>query len=133
MGRPLVAILIGFVVASAIAVGADAAIRSLFPSALPSNGYPEAAWLSIVLVYVAIAAVVGGIVAAHLTPGRETQTGLELGGLMLVTGLAGAVARPHTAPLWYHVISLALVLPVTVAGARWRARLRTHPRAVRDG
>ena len=55
---------------------------------------------------------------------------MALGILQLVLGLAVTVGAYASAPLWYHLVFLALLIPGNVIGARLRQPLPAlSPRA----
>jgi len=124
MRRTLLAVIAGFLVAALLAAAGDVIVQQIAPGALPEAGQPTTGWLFLALGYTALGGAAGGAVAAHLTPGREVRTALVLGITLLAVGLLVVIGRPGTAPLWYHGASLALVIPVALAGGRWRASRR---------
>jgi hypothetical protein len=121
MLRSIAAVAIGFVFIGALAVGADMVLKSVLPGAFDAAGrVDEVPVLLLIMGYVGLFAVTGCYLAARLAPGRPMLHALVLGALGLVFNVAGTVAMWHTAPAWFHVVSLLLVMPYAWAGGRLR-------------
>jgi hypothetical protein len=75
-----------------------------------------------VILYVGVFAVAGCYVAARLAPRRPMWHALALGGLGLVFNIAGTFATWNDAPIWYHVVSVGLVMPYAWLGGYIRER-----------
>ena len=129
MWRSVMAIVIGFLFIGLLAFGADAVLRSAMPEAFDASGrVTSIPILVLTLVYVGIFAIAGCYLAARLAPNRPMRHALILGGLGLVFNIAGSYAAWHTAPAWYHVVAIALVMPYAWIGGRIRERqLERHP------
>ena len=123
MLRSIAAVLAGFVFIAALSFGADAAQRSLAPGFFDASGRMEdPSALLLVLAYVGVFAVTGCYLAARLAPRRPMLHALVLGSLGLVFNVVGTVAMWDTAPAWYHLTALALVMPYAWIGGRLRER-----------
>ena len=121
MLRSIAAIVIGFVVIGALAFGADAALRAAMPSAFSPTGRVDSVPILLLMqAYVIVFAVTGCYLTARLAPNRPLRHALILGLLGLAFNIAGTVSMWHTAPAWYHVLALALVLPAAWLGGRLR-------------
>ena len=121
MLRSIAAIVLGFVLIGALAFGADAVLRSVMPSAFsPSGRVDSVPILLLMQAYVIIFAVTGCYLAARLAPRRPLAHALVLGALGLAFNVAGTIAMWNTAPAWYHVMALALVMPAAWLGGRLR-------------
>lgn len=129
MWRSVMAIVVGFLFIGLLAFGADAVLRSAMPSAFDASGrVTSVPILVLTLVYVGIFAIAGCYLAARLAPNRPMRHALILGVLGLIFNIAGTYAMWDTAPAWYHVIALALVMPYAWIGGRIRERqLERHP------
>lgn len=124
MLRSAIAILAGFAVVVALSIAGDAASRALFPAAFGPMGRVDAtATLLALLGYVAVFLVVGGLVAARIAAGRPVLHALIVGVLFLSGHLIGTVILWGTAPAWYHLTSIALVMPAAALGG-WLGRRR---------
>lgn len=121
MLRSIAAVVAGFVATAVLALSADAALMRLVPDAFAPGGRTESVpILLIVQAYVAVAAIFGCWLAARLAPHSPMKHALALGALGLLFNIAGTVARWDTAPAWYHVVALALVMPYAWIGGRLR-------------
>lgn len=123
MGRSIFAIVLGFVVIGALAVGTDMVLRSSQPGVFDANGRVDSAtWLMVMQAYVFVYAVFGCWLAARLAPNRPMRHAMILGLLGLAFNVVGSIAKWDTAPVWYHVLALALVLPAAWVGGWLRER-----------
>jgi hypothetical protein len=121
MLRSAVAVLVGFVYIGGLSFGADLLLRQAMPAAFDSAGRVESApVLLLIIAYVGVFAVSGCYLAARLAPRDPMRHALVLGALGLVVNIVGAAMLWHTAPAWFHVVSLLLVLPYAWAGGRLR-------------
>ena len=106
-----------------LAFGTDAIIRTTAPGVFGPGGRVESTrWLLIMQAYVFVFAVFGCWLAARLAPDRPMRHALILGGLGLVFNIAGSAAMWDTAPVWYHLLAIALVMPAAWLGGRIRER-----------
>ena len=121
MLRSIAAIVLGFIFIGALAFGADAVLRAVMPSAFSPTGRVESVPVLLLMqAYVIIFAVTGCYLAARLAPNRPLRHALILGLLGLAFNVAGTIAMWNTAPAWYHVLALALVMPAAWLGGRLR-------------
>jgi peptidoglycan/LPS O-acetylase OafA/YrhL len=61
-------------------------------------------------------ATAGAWLAARLAPSRPLRHALILGGLGLALAVPVTIAHWHTAPVWFHVATLALTMPAAWVG-----------------
>ena len=121
--RSIVAVVVGFLVIGVLAMGTDAILRSSVPGIFGPGGRVESVpWLVAMQLYVFVYAVFGCWLTARLAPDRPMRHALILGVLGLVFNVAGSVAMWNTAPVWYHVVAIALVMPAAWVGGRIRER-----------
>src|SRR5688572_503096 len=118
--RSAIAILVGFVYIGALSFGADALLRSEFPSVFaPAGGRVDSTpVLLFIVAYVALFAISGCYLTARLAPNRPMRHALILGALGLLFNIAGTAAMWDTAPVWFHLVSLLLVMPYAYLGGR---------------
>lgn len=123
MLRSIAAIIAGVVVWMATAFGTDMIVFSLFPQYVDSarQRVDNVPLLLFMLAYCLAYSVLGGYVAATIARRREVLHALVLGLLQLAFGTAATVANWETAPAWWHIALLALIVPANVAGGQWRA------------
>jgi hypothetical protein len=132
--RSILAVVAGFVVASAVMMAVEAVNgRYLYPElgklaegvtdreVLRSifAGAPAGAFLVVILGWV-LGSLAGGCVAAWI--GRRAPVGhaLVLGGLLTLGGIANNLMIPP--PLWFWVAGLVVLIPAAYAGARLAPR-----------
>lgn len=134
MKRTVLAVAAGFVLIAALSLGTDAMVRAAWPDAFDAAGATSSVpMLLLSLAYVGVFATAGCYLTASLAPNRPMRHALILGALGLAFNVAGTAAMWHTAPAWYHVAALALVLPYAWLGGRLRERELTRPRGGRTG
>jgi hypothetical protein len=123
MGRSVLAVVTGFVFIGALATGTDALVRAAAPGAFSATGRTDSVpMLLFTMLYVGVFATAGCYLTARLAPSQPMRHALVLGVLGLVFNVAGTVAMWDTAPAWYHVASLLLVMPYAWLGGRIRER-----------
>ena len=121
MLRSATAIVVGFVYIGALSYGADALLHTLVPGAIGAGGRIDSTpVLLLVICYVALFAISGCYLTARLAPNRPMRHALVLGALGLVFNIMGTIAVWSTAPVWFHVVSLLLVMPYAYVGGRLR-------------
>ena len=121
MLRSIGAIAFGFILIGALSFGADAVQRQTFAGAYAADGRVDSvAMLTLALAYVFVFAVVGCYLTARLAPDRPMRHALILGALGLAFNIAGTITLWHTAPAWYHIVALAMVMPAAWLGGRLR-------------
>ena len=123
MGRSIVAIAAGFFFIMILAFGMDAIMRAAVPEAFDAAGRTESVGMLVFsLLYVGVFAVTGCYIAARLAPDHPMRHALILGGLGLVLNIVGASMMWDSAPAWYHIIAIALVMPYAWLGGWLRER-----------
>lgn len=122
MWRSLFAIVAGFLVIGTLSFGTDAIVRTMVPGAFDGAGQDRLALLLLSILYVGAYAVFGCWLTARLAPDRPLRHALILGVLGLCFNIAGTIAMWDKAPVWYHVVQLALVMPYAWLGGRLRER-----------
>lgn len=121
MLRSVAAVVVGFLYIGALSFGADAFLRQWMPAAFDSTGRVlSTPVLLLIIGYVGVFAISGCYLAARLAPKAPLHHALALGGLGLLLNIVGTAALWNTAPAWYHIISLALVMPYAWLGGRLR-------------
>jgi len=132
MIRTILAVIVGFCVWSILWVGGNqlfiilspgwyAASEEAFIKAV-TNKEPFTADSTILLIHLVLSVVVSfisGYIAA-LVAGENKRSTLWLGVVLLLVGIMVEVAYWNYIPIWYHLLFLILLVPVTVAGGRSR-------------
>lgn len=130
MARKIVGIVAGFLIWSVLWLGSEKALSALLPEwhgvhqaafeAAVAKGGAFTADTSILLMNIArgsIVSVVSGYLAA-LIAGENKRTPLILGVLLVAFGLFIVAMSWSYIPFWYHILFTALLIPMTMAGAK---------------
>ena len=133
MLRIILGVVIGFVVWSILWVGLDALLAAISPdwfgrifnefqNAVNRNEpFMTPASVSAYLVFQSVlCSLVAGFTAAAIAK-ESRKTTLALGILLLLTGIFVEAAHWNYFPIWYHILFLLLLIPITVLGGRLRS------------
>ena len=121
MGRSIMAVAAGFLFIAMLAFGMDMVMKQVMPGAFNAEGHIESVpMLLFAMFYVAVFAIAGCYLAARLAPNRPMRHALILGALGLVFNLIAATQVWDTAPAWYFIASLVLVMPYAWIGGKIR-------------
>ncbi|MEL6610499.1 MAG: hypothetical protein AAFQ53_00265 [Bacteroidota bacterium] len=118
MLRPLLAVAAGFAAWTVSFFAASAVVRAAFPDAhLATGAVYDIVPLIVYLIIASAACLLAGITTRRLSP--TTRWGeLATAVLLLAVGLGVQLSSWTLAPAWYHVAFLALLVPMTLVGAR---------------
>lgn len=132
MIRTILAVIVGFCVWSILWVGGNELFKMLSPGwyaasegafmKAMANKEPFAADSIILLIHLVLSVIVSfisGYITA-LVAGENKRSPLSLGVVLLIVGILVEAAYWSYIPLWYHLIFLILLIPVTVAGGKLR-------------
>lgn len=136
MLRIILGAIIGFIVWSILWVGSDALFSAISPgwygghhAELEAAVNNKTAFMSdstiliIGLVRSVIFSIVAGFIAA-LIAGENSKSTLACGVLLLLFGIFIQSIFWNYAPLWYHILFLLLLIPMTILGGKLKkARL----------
>jgi hypothetical protein len=121
MMRSIGAVAAGFVFIMVLSFAADAVLRHAMPARFrPDGGSDDLLVLALCLAYVFVFATAGCFVCARIAGHHPMRHAIILGVIGLVLNLGAAIAVWHTAPAWYHVANLLLVMPAAWLGGRLR-------------
>ncbi len=121
MIRSIIAVIAGSVIWMVTALGMDGVLMSLMPAWFGANGKVESVPLMLFMMsYSLLFSVLGGFVTASIARRKEIQHALALGVLQLAMGIIATVQFYDTAPLWYHVMFLMLLVPANIFGGQLR-------------
>lgn len=87
------------------------------------NGGEYTANTTMLLTHIALGSIVSlmaGVLAA-LVAGDNTRAPLMVGSLLLAMGILKVVMSRRYAPVWYHVIFTAILLPMAIVGGKLTA------------
>lgn len=121
MSRSLLAIVTGFVLIGMLSVCTDMALRMAVPMLFETDGSTSSTpMLLMTIAYVGLYATLGCYLAARMAPARPMRHALVLGILGLAFNIAGTTRTWTRYPVWYHVVSLTLVMAWAWLGGRMR-------------
>jgi hypothetical protein len=118
MGRQILAVVAGFVAWTIIWLAAGQIVAAVVPDAFAEDGLTvvSSGVLVLFLVVAAVACVVSGWLTALVGRDRSRRAVMILALLLLVVGLGVELSTWGTAPAWYHLVFLGLLVPLTVGG-----------------
>lgn len=123
MTRSIFAVVTGFLLIAALSFGTDLAMRAAMPALFEADGSTTSVTVLLLTIgYVGLYATIGCYLAARLAPRRPMRHALVLGVLGLVFNVVGTWYAWNTAPPWYHVVSLVLVMVWAWLGGRIRVQ-----------
>jgi hypothetical protein len=119
MMRKILSVVAGFMTWTVLWLGSNAALTAAFPGEFREDGSTGSTGILIViLAYSALYSVVAGVVAGKIALDWGKTAALITGVLLLAVGLAVQSQYWHTAPVWYHLVFLGVLLPGSVLGGR---------------
>lgn len=121
MWRSIVAVIAGSVTWMLTALGTDAVLMSLFPHWYKDGGRVESVpVLLFAISYSLLFSILGGYVTALVAGRSEIKHALILGLLQLLMGIMATIKFWDTAPAWYHIVFLSLLIPANLLGGQIR-------------
>ena len=128
MGRSIVAVVVAWVLWTAMWLGGSAAAAVVFPRAVTAGQplFHSGALLGFI-VWSVIASIVAGYVCAYVKRESPMATVWGLAAIQFVIGVAIEVWGWANTPAWYHIVFLALLIPATVWGGKLRTGGLTDP------
>lgn len=118
MRRSVLAIFVGLMTISVAGIGSDSLFMRLLPSMFGSGRrVDDPIMLTVMLASDAVFLTLGGYLTARFARRAPLKHAVVLA---LLQALAVVVALPElsgTAPTWFHVMSIVVVIPAVVAGA----------------
>ncbi|MGB0715149.1 MAG: hypothetical protein ACPGXK_04680 [Phycisphaerae bacterium] len=123
MGRIVIGVIVGFVVWSVMWVAAGAVAKGVFADSISEDGAISDPVALVTVLFLSMAcSLVSGAVAGIIAPLAVRKTAMTLGLLLLVVGIAVQVSGWDKLPVWYHVLFLGLLVPMTLRGATLTSR-----------
>ena len=130
MLRIILGVIVGFVVWTITWLGTDAILTVISPNWYAKNiidlntaaasGQPYLSETIMTLMALGLSIVcsfISGFIAALIARENSKST-LILGVLLLVVGVSVSVSFWNYFPIWYHVLFLLLLIPVTILGGK---------------
>jgi hypothetical protein len=130
MLRSLLSVIAGILAWTALWLGTNGMLAGPFPEYWGEGARIEQPLVLLLIIgYSVVFSVLAGWLTARLAGRAEARHALALGLVQVALGLAVTVAFYDTAPLWYHVVFVALLMPGNVLGARLRLAQKraAHP------
>lgn len=120
MQRNLLALVAGFVTWTVVFLGGNQITLALFSARVAEDGTTsDPVVLLPTLLLSCLASLAAGWITAKLAVlGQGVRLGWIQGGLLLVVGIFVQASVWSSMPVWYHLLFLALLVPITVAGAK---------------
>jgi len=132
MVRIVLGVIVGFIVWSIVWIGGQSLMEALSPEWIAKHyRAAEAAFASgdryagdstieiINLIRSFITTIISGYMAA-LVAGEYRRSTLALGLLLLIVGIVVEALVWNLAPIWYHVIFILALVPMTILGGKLR-------------
>ena len=120
--RSVAAIISGFIVITLLSLGADAVIMNLSPELFTGDGSTKNfVPLIFALLYSCFFYAAGGYVTAWIAQRFEVLHAFALALLLLVMTILATVQMFDTAPLWWHLAILILIIPSVMIGGYLRS------------
>jgi hypothetical protein len=119
MARNILAVVAGFVAWTVVFLGLAAVIRALFPEAYgPGGGVFDTLPLLLLLLASFAASVGAGYATARLASADKPRYVAVQASLLLVVGLFVQISGWDLAPVWYNIVFLLSLVPLTLVGGR---------------
>jgi hypothetical protein len=123
MKRKVASVLVGLVAWICVATAVNLALRFSWPdyaAAEPTMTFTLGMQVARLLMG-AFASLCAGFAAAAIARGSGTPV-MALAVLLLLLFIPAHYALWDRFPVWYHIVFLASLMPVTLLGAAWKAR-----------
>ena len=122
MMRMVIAAIVGYAVWTVLWLGGNAGVAAGYPEELAAytdgGSLTATAPLAISICLSILCSVVAGFVAATIAKGGAQRAVLAVAVLLMLTGLGVQGSAWSRMPVWYHLVFLALLVPMTVLGGR---------------
>jgi hypothetical protein len=125
MTRLVIAIVAAPIVWGMLMAGGTMLIGMAYPEIAAEGPFPTG-YLVTLLAGSVIYSLVTGLACAAIAGSAPRRAGIGAGLALLAVGLGVQLSAWETAPVWYHLTFLALLVPATLVGAMlWRAGAAT--------
>jgi hypothetical protein len=123
MGRLIGAVVAGFLWWTFLWLGGHWVLRRASPESFAEDGTTQSVvLLAVLLVWSVVCTLAAGYLTAHIAREWARRAVLALAGILLGVGIVVQVQFWDVMPLWYHLLFLVLLFPMTLVGARLRDR-----------
>lgn len=122
MGRAIAAIVVAEVLWTVLWIGFTLGAQAAFPEVIdPEQPLTHAGALLVYVAYSVVISSLAGYVAAAVRGGNAMRTVWIFAWIQLAIGIGFEVSYWSMTPVWYHLVFLALLVPATVLGGRFRS------------
>jgi hypothetical protein len=123
MGRAIAAVVVAFLLWTALWLGFTAGAQAAFPDVVdPEQPLTRTGALLAYVGYSVVISALAGYVCAAVRGPAPMRTVWTFAIIQLVVGVGFEMSYWEMTPVWYHLLFLTLVVPATVAGGGIRAR-----------
>lgn len=123
MGRAIGGVAAAFLLWTALWLGFTQAMSAIFPDIVdPQQPLTHTGVLVGYVVYSVLISALAGYVCAAVRGSDPMRTVWVFAVIQLLVGIGFEASYWDMTPVWYHLVFLALIVPVTV----WGGRLRAH-------
>jgi len=121
MLRIISGVVVGFIVWTIIRLGGNDLAIAIAPGIAPNADFSNVptSFVIILLLLSLISSLAAGFVAVLISR-EHFKTTLILGGLLLLVGIFFQAMAWNNLPLWYHLLFLISLIPMTILGGRLR-------------
>ncbi len=117
--RTGIAVVVGFIVWTVLWLGTNAALAGALPDRFADDGSTsDVTILVLILILSAVFSFISGWLTAKVAKAADNRPATILGVVLLLVGIAVQIGYWDLMPIWYHLVFLALLFPVAVAGGR---------------
>lgn len=121
MLKQLAGVLAGYAVWTVVFLGGSAVVRSTMAGVHDADGFTgDGLALALYLLLSFAASVLAGLTTSRIAGGGRPVW--ILAGLLLATGIPVQASAWDRLPIWYHLIFLGMLVPMTLAGGRRASR-----------
>lgn len=119
MMRSILGVVAGYAVWTAVFLGSSFGIRSVMSSVHDEAGFTsDVAALGLYIVMSVVASLLAGFTVARIADAPKMRWVWITAIALLATGIPVQVSAWNALPIWYNVLFLVLLVPVTLKGGR---------------
>lgn len=122
MARAVLAVVVGFVVWTALWLGGAMVVAMVFGLDLTAGGLRETGPLAAFVALSVVCSLAAGVTCSAVNGRRCGRAVPVLAGVLLLVGIGVQVPAWADFPVWYHLVFLVLLVPMTLVGGRLMSR-----------
>jgi len=117
--RPTLAIIAGYAVWTIVWLSGNFMLRAVGVLPTDTTAHIDSPGALSTLIGISIlCSITAGVIATVISRGSSNYPSLMLAFLLLLTGVAVQWSVFQLMPIWYHILFLALLIPMVLVGAR---------------